>query len=371
MYTIYSKRDRQPPPFVFPCKGRRHKKKRCGVADGRHPHTKEERTFDMNTGKLFPAHGLQDAVVDEVGLRPFNRLQDLVYLLSGTEPVVGHSLALAPGAFPGTAAPALFLNLGNEFHNFVVELKNNDYLCSEKPEGGEVSLPFGCQISISNRILTFQILNESASLIRLQVFRFSYSFQGFRIPLFCHLLTLQRYEIYLNYANKIKRIFKKIITFFAKNLLGKDIIPIFATFKLIRGSKSQVSQPAIFMPVLYRNDTTVTASEGGNTPGVLRIRLEQRVVRSFIYVQNLIRMNQTIQLGQVRPSVFSKLGKTVKNRSVELGHDLATRLSSRNEWFSAFTQEEVTNKHVALAHLYMAVLLVACMVAGWLEGGEV
>ena len=80
-------------------------------------------------------------------------------------------------------------------------------------------------------------------------------------------------------------------------------------------------------------------------------------------------MNQTIQLGQVRPSVLSNLERAVKNRSVELGHDLATWLSSRNGLFSAFTQEEVTNKHVALAHLYMAVLVVACMVAGWLEGG--
>ena len=80
-------------------------------------------------------------------------------------------------------------------------------------------------------------------------------------------------------------------------------------------------------------------------------------------------MQQTILIGQVRPSVLSNLERTVKNRSVELGHDLATWLSSRNEWFSAFTQEEVTNRHVALAHLYMAVLVVACMVAGWLEGG--
>ena len=76
-------------------------------------------------------------------------------------------------------------------------------------------------------------------------------------------------------------------------------------------------------------------------------------------------MNQTIQLGQVRPSVLSKVGKTVKNRKEEL----TTWLQTRNEWFSAVTQEEVTNKHVILAHLYMVALIGACMLAAWLEGG--
>ena len=76
-------------------------------------------------------------------------------------------------------------------------------------------------------------------------------------------------------------------------------------------------------------------------------------------------MNQTIQLGQVRPSVLSKVEKTVKNRKEEL----TTWLLTKNEWFSAFTQEEVTNKHVILAHLYMVALVGAMMLAGWLEGG--
>lgn len=48
--------------------------------------------------------------------------------------------------------------------------------------------PLGCQISISNRILTFQILKEIATLIRLPAFRFSYSFQGFRHPLLLSLI---------------------------------------------------------------------------------------------------------------------------------------------------------------------------------------
>ena len=47
---------------------------------------------------------------------------------------------------------------------------------SERAEVGEVSLPVWSQIQISNLILTFQTLNETVTLIRLQSFRFSYSF---------------------------------------------------------------------------------------------------------------------------------------------------------------------------------------------------
>lgn len=80
-------------------------------------------------------------------------------------------------------------------------------------------------------------------------------------------------------------------------------------------------------------------------------------------------MQQTILIGQVRPSVLSNVERTVKNRIVELSHNLAAWLMTRNEWFSALTQEEVTNKHVILAHLYMVALVGAMILAGWLEGG--
>lgn len=82
-------------------------------------------------------------------------------------------------------------------------------------------------------------------------------------------------------------------------------------------------------------------------------------------------MQQTIQLGQVQPSVLSKAGRTVKNWREELSRNLVTWLATKNEWFSAFTGETVTNKHVLLAHLYMVALVVVMMVAGWLEGGGV
>ena len=80
-------------------------------------------------------------------------------------------------------------------------------------------------------------------------------------------------------------------------------------------------------------------------------------------------MQQTIQLGQVRPSVLSNVGRTVKNWREELSHNLVTWLATKNEWFSAFTGETVTNKHVLLAHLYMVALVGVLLLAGWLEGG--
>ena len=81
-------------------------------------------------------------------------------------------------------------------------------------------------------------------------------------------------------------------------------------------------------------------------------------------------MQQTIQIGQaVRPSVLSNAERTVKNWREELSVNVAAWMGARNEWFSAFTGEEVTNKHVALAHLYMVALVGALLLAGWLEGG--
>jgi hypothetical protein len=70
------------------------------------------------------------------------------------------------------------------------------YFCIENPKGGRVSPPFA-QIEISSFILIFQIFNEIAAFIFLLGFRFSYSFQGFRIIL-CNLslITLQSYGIY-------------------------------------------------------------------------------------------------------------------------------------------------------------------------------
>lgn len=236
----------------------------------------------MNTGKLFPAHGLQDAVVDKLRLRPLHGLQDLGHLLSRPEVVTLHGEPLAPGAFPGTAAPALF---------FFDSLHDSRILCTfanESQPSGEVSLPFGTlKADGENRNLYFPNpkTNDCQSHFSTR-FGFLSSCSGLREISLCNLslITLQRYENFLNYARKIKVIFHKIFTFLRKSLEIMGEFPIFASSKFTSGSKSQVSQPAIFMPVLYRNHTTVTASEGGNASGVLLVRLRQRVVRSFIYV---------------------------------------------------------------------------------------
>lgn len=163
-------------------------------------------------GSLLPCSftgSLEDAAVDEVSLGAFHLCEDVVDGLCGPEAVVVYALALAACAIAGTASfvGGLF-DFCVKFHEQkVLRLKKMLYICSEKAEVGEVSLPVWCQIQISNLILTFQTLSKIASLIRLQSFRFSYSFQDFRMPLFCLSLTIQRYEKYLNYANKIKNIF--------------------------------------------------------------------------------------------------------------------------------------------------------------------
>ena len=67
-------------------------------------------------------------------------------------------------------------------------------------------------------------------------------------------------------------------------------------------------------------------------------------------------MQQTIQLGQVQPSVLSNAERTVKNWREELSVNVAAWMATRNEWFSAFTG-------------YMVALVGALLLAGWLEGG--
>lgn len=74
-------------------------------------------------------------------------------------------------------------------------------------------------------------------------------------------------------------------------------------------------------------------------------------------------MKQTIQLGQVQPSVLSRIERTVKNRKDELGRIAESWLSSNNKWFSTITGEEVTNLEVMGAHA-VALLLMALVGIG-------
>lgn len=139
-------------------------------------------------GESSPKHCLNDAGVDEVSLAAFHPAQDVVHLLGGPEAVVVHPLALAASPLTGSAM-LLFLDFCVNFHDdddfklvklFIFAMKN--------PRWGGFSLPFGNQKPISNFILIFQILKEIASFIELWVFHFSYSFQGFRIPLLQSLI---------------------------------------------------------------------------------------------------------------------------------------------------------------------------------------
>lgn len=72
-------------------------------------------------------------------------------------------------------------------------------------------------------------------------------------------------------------------------------------------------------------------------------------------------MQQTIQLGQVQPSVLSIVESIVKNSKVWLG--------AKSKTFSALCGEDFTHKEVLLANAACVLLIVACGVAEWLEGG--
>ena len=75
-------------------------------------------------------------------------------------------------------------------------------------------------------------------------------------------------------------------------------------------------------------------------------------------------MQQTIQIGQVQPSVLSSVEGIVKN--------LKAWLSAKSETFTALcgTEGDVfTHGDVVKAHLYLLGVFVLMCVAGWLEGG--
>lgn len=94
-------------------------------------------------------------------------------------------------------------------------MKNKLYICIEKPKGGgRFPSPVVRQIEISNLILTFQILTEIASLIRLWVFHFSYSFQGFRIPLSPSLIDTTKVRNIFDLRKQNQRYFAEKACFF-------------------------------------------------------------------------------------------------------------------------------------------------------------
>lgn len=144
-------------------------------------------------------------MVDEVGSHvAWYCLDDGHHFLGSIEEACFGILLLSSCALACTAPVLVFLFLF---------LHKSEMVCIfaiEKAEVGEVSLPVWRQIQISNLTLTFQTLNEIASLIRLQSFRFSYSFQGFRNPLCQSLIDSTK-------VRKIFEITKRFQDYFKEN----------------------------------------------------------------------------------------------------------------------------------------------------------
>ena len=72
-------------------------------------------------------------------------------------------------------------------------------------------------------------------------------------------------------------------------------------------------------------------------------------------------MRQTIQIGEVQPSVLSVVESIVKNCKMWL--------NAKSKTFSALCGEDFTHKEVLIAHAACMLLIVICGVVGWLEGG--
>ena len=148
-------------------------------------------------------------LADKLALGTFHGFKNVANVLRSIHNVLldGRSFTACAST---SAAPIGFFN-GFFFHN----KKNVAKFANEKP-CGEVALPLvQKRIRITSlrsiRIVMNQTLIEIRALIRHMVFHFSYSFQGFRTP-FCNLslITLLRYENFLNYASIFQRLSVKI-----------------------------------------------------------------------------------------------------------------------------------------------------------------
>ena len=173
---------------------------------------------------------------------------------------------------------------------------------------------------------------------------------------------------------------KKIARFFATSLAVSRLFPNFAKFKSTGGKEAAGQKPAVFVPAhIINNNTTVTASRGGNTLGVLLVELEQRVVRSFFNVLN----NTSMQVNELligwamtQPNRLEALRKVLEN----LRTFSSRRRAQANKWLDSesetFTRlcateegESFTRRQVVKAHAYAAGMFIMILVASWLEGG--
>jgi len=87
-------------------------------------------------------------------------------------------------------------------------------------------------------------------------------------------------------------------------------------------------------------------------------------------------MQQTIQFGQVQPTILSRVEGIVKNWKeflCKIGMVSSDCLRARNETYSAlcgeeFTHGEVINVHVAIVAMFLMGALLNAL-ATWMEGG--
>ena len=171
----------------------------------------------LGNGKPRPAAGkgslpspcsFPDALVDEVGalLRGY-RFKDGHHLLCSIE-IVGLGVLLLTACTFSCTAPALIF--------FLFLLHNSKIVCifaNENQPSGEVSLPFGTlKADGENRYLYFPNpkINDCDSHFSTR-FGFFSSYPGLRDFSLCNLslITLQRYEKYLNLPNFSRCFFVK------------------------------------------------------------------------------------------------------------------------------------------------------------------
>ncbi len=105
-----------------------------------------------------------------------------------------------------------------------------------------------------------------------------------------------------------------------------------------------------------------TVSHAGNIGFPRREQNDTTAQGGFPVSQTYSNMENVIQIGQVvQPSILSSAERIVKNSKAWL--------SAKSPSFSALAGEDFTHKEVLLAHAACVLLIVACGVAEWLEGG--
>jgi len=179
-------------------------------------------------------NSLNDALVDKVGFGAIYLREDVVHLLGCPESIIMHSLAFATRTFT-CATSSRFLSchfdFSVKFHNvknFVVSKNMTIFASKTRRWEGFPSLWF----SNPNFKFDFDFPNPNENCGFHKAFGFSFFllFSRFSDSSFCLSLTIQRYENYLKYANKIKNIFACFAFFLRK----KSRMPIIRKVQIVK-----------------------------------------------------------------------------------------------------------------------------------------